>query len=341
MDRVYDHFEKGKRIAPIHIDFGATSACNSDCIYCFARHQKKNGEVLRGDLFIKFLREAPLVGVKSVAVIGDGEPTLNPALYDAVKAGNANGLDISVGTNGIALTPTKTEILLANCVWVRINLSAGTKEGYRFVHGHDNWDRVSNNIREAVKIKKRMGYKCTIGLQMVLVPQCLDEVIPEAEFAIDAGVDYLVIKQYSDPECKDMVQVDRAWYNDENVKSVLKKAESMSTNDTQIIVKWGLMQIHADKPYKHCVDLPLMIEGSGTGKLYPCGFHFRNEKYCMGDLYKNSIGEIINSDRYWEVIRFCREEMIVGKDCKGSCRHEITNRFLWDYLQPVVHKNFI
>lgn len=341
MDRVYDHFERGKRVPPIHIDLGVTAACNSDCVYCYAKFQQHKGEVLNKDVFLGFMAEAPKVGIKSVALIGDGEPTLNPALYEAVVIGKRNGLDISVGTNGIALTPEKIDVLLANCVWIRFNLSAGTRDGYKFVHGFDNWERVSNNIREAVRIKKEKGYTCTIGLQMVLVPQCVNEVIPEAKFAIDSGVDYLVIKQYSDPGCTKMAQVERQWYETEQTKALLKQAELMSTDKTDIIIKWGLMSFHNNKPYKHCVDLPLLIEGSGTGKIYPCGYHFRNPKYEMGDLNHQSIGEIINSDRYWEIIGHMREEHIVGRDCRGACRHDRTCEFISNYLNKPKHINFI
>lgn len=341
MERVYKHYRDGERIPPIHMDIGATSKCNSACIYCYARWQRHKGEVLKPEIFIKLMREAPRAGIKSIAIIGDGEPTLNPALYEAVKEGKANGLDISVGTNGIALDSNKIDTLLANCVWVRFNLSAGTKEGYNFVHGQDSWDRVSTNIREATNIKRVKGYKCTIGLQMVLVPQCIDQVIPEAEFALDSGVDYMVVKQYSDPVCDKMVQVDRDWYKDRKVKSVLKKAEKMSTEKTQVIIKWGLMQVHANKPYKRCVDLPLLIESSGTGKVYPCGYHFRNKRYEMGDLNKQSIGEIITSEKYWDLIKYMREEFEVGKGCFGSCRHDMTNSFIWDFINFPEHINFI
>jgi radical SAM protein with 4Fe4S-binding SPASM domain len=101
------------------------------------------------------------------------------------------------------------------------------------------------------------------------------------------------------------------------------------------------MQWHNDKPYKHCYDIPLLIEISGSGKVYPCGYHFRNPKFEMGDLLKQDLEEIINSEKYWEVIRYCKEDMVVGKECVGCCRHDRTNEFLNGYLHPPEHLNFI
>jgi len=341
MDRVHEHYRDGKRIAPIHMDMGITSICNSDCIYCYAKHQRHEGEILNRDVLLRFMVDAPQLGFKSVAIIGDGEPTMNPALYDAVEIGKKNGLDISIGTNGIILGARGLDSLLQNCVWIRFNLSAASTNSYKFVHGRNNWEMVSHNIRLASQIKRRHGYKCTIGLQMVLVPQCLGDVIPEAEFAIDSGVDYLVIKQYSDPICDKMVQVDRDWYNSTETHTILRRAEDMSTEQTKIIVKWGLMGFHDNKPYKKCVDLPLLIESSGTGKIYPCGYHFRDERYCMGDLNTQSIKEIIESERYWGIIKSMREDFIVGQGCHGACRHDRTNEFISQYLDKPDHINFI
>jgi MoaA/NifB/PqqE/SkfB family radical SAM enzyme len=341
MDTIHKHFRDGQRIPPIYIDLGITSVCNSDCIYCYAIHQKKLGEVLPRDVYLKIMADAPKLGVKSLSITGDGEPTMNKHLYEGLIVGKNAGLDLSVCTNGVSLNSDRIDILLATNVWLRFNLSAGTREGYLRVHRKDNWEAVKKNIQDAVRIKRERGYKCTIGLQMVLVPQCYEEILPEAKFAVDTGVDYLVIKQYSDTGCSDMVQVDRDWYKNSTLNFTLKQAEAMSNEVTQIIPKWDLMVWGKDKPYMHCWDIPLLIEISGSGKVYPCGYHFRRPEYEMGDLLKQDLGEIINSEKYWEVVRFCREGLVIGKDCVGNCRHDKTNQFLENYMTPPEHLNFI
>ncbi|HNX03759.1 MAG TPA: radical SAM protein, partial [Candidatus Cloacimonas sp.] len=307
---------------------------------CFARHQKKLGEIFPRDAFIRFMADAPRLGVKSVAIIGDGEPLLNPALCEGVMVGKKNGLDISIGSNGIALTPEKASILLSRCVWFRFNLSAASKEAYQKIHGVDKWEVVKKNIEDAVRVKRLNDYDCTIGLQMVLVPDCLDQVIPEAKFAIDTGVDYFVIKQFSDPVCEEMTQFDMSFYDKDKVNSILKEAESMSTKETQIIPKWNIIHSKGSMQGK-CVDLPLLIEGSGTGKFYPCGYHFRNPKYELGDLTKQTFQEMVESFQYWKVIKEVRDNLVVGADCKGACRHLQTNAFLNNYLNKPEHINFI
>ena len=35
MDRIIDHFDKNKRVAPVHIDMGIAKFCNVNCIFCY------------------------------------------------------------------------------------------------------------------------------------------------------------------------------------------------------------------------------------------------------------------------------------------------------------------
>ena len=157
-------------------------------------------------------------------------------------------------------------------------------EGYEKIHGVNAWDRVKANIESCVKLKELHGYKCTIGLQMVLVPQCADQIISEAQFAIESGVDYMVVKQFSDPGDDRMVQFELDWYDNPSIQEELKKAEAMSTDRTKIVPKWQTIKRKGKREYDHCVDCALLFQVSGNSKCYPCGHLFNREEYCYGDL---------------------------------------------------------
>jgi MoaA/NifB/PqqE/SkfB family radical SAM enzyme len=339
MDRVHKHYRDGKRIAPLHIDIGATKLCNAKCVYCYGLFQQMTNDIIPRNVLISLFRDAPRLGIKSLTLTGDGEPTLNPAVYDAIDVGKKRGLDIGFATNGIALDDTKIIKLLNACTWLRFNLSAVSKGSYKSIHGVDQWERVQANILTAVKWKELLDYKCTIGLQMVLIPECLDQVLAEAKWAVEAGVDYFVIKQFSDPGCDTMSRFNLNWYD--GVEDILNKAEALSTEKTKIIAKHGMIKSKGVRPYDHCVDCPLIFQISGNSKCYPCGYLFNKEEYCYGDLKKQSLKQILKSERYWEVIRRMRYEFDVHKDCTGCCRHDFTNKFVWDYLNPPDHINFI
>ena len=341
MNRIHDHYKDGKRIYPLHIDVGATKLCNARCIYCYGLFQKMSNDIIPGAVLVQLFHDAPLLGVKSLVVTGDGEPTLNPALYDACDEGKRMGLDIGIATNGIALNEKKIKRLLTSSTWLRFNLSAVDEVGYKSIHGVPKWKCVEANIKMAVRLKEELGSNCTLGLQMVLVPQCLEQVVPEAKWAVENKLDYFVIKQFSDPGCNEMKPFNLEWYDNKNVLWKLKMAEKQSNARTKVIAKWGMIHSKGIRPYDHCTDCALLFQISGSSKCYPCGYLFGDDRYCYGDLKKQTLKEILDSDRYWEVIDYMRYKFDVHKDCKGCCRHDFTNAFMQNYLNPPDHLNFI
>jgi sulfatase maturation enzyme AslB (radical SAM superfamily) len=336
-------WQSGKRIAPILIDIGATKTCNCQCRYCYRFFQKATNEVISGDVLIKLCKDAPLLGIKALTFTGDGEPTLNPAIYEAVTGGKNNGLDIGFATNGIAINDVQNEILMRNLVWCRYNISAATPESYKYVHGVKNnniFDKVLYNIRKSVEIKNKYNLPVTVGLQMVLIPECINDVVPLSKIAVDYGVDYFVIKQFSDPGCVIPARYDQSKTDSDEWTNILKTAEAMSNDKTQIVVKWPHLKRKGIRPYDRCLDCPFIFQISGNSRCYPCGFLFNNEEYCYGDLKTQSLEEIITSERYWNIIEKMKN-FDVHTQCTGACRHDETNAFIWNLLHPPEHINFI
>jgi len=345
MERVREHYDEGKRISPLLINIGATKKCNANCVYCYGNFQGKDQKSsIEREPLLDLFASAPKLGVKALEIIGDGEPTLNPHIYDAMDIGKKNGLDIAFSTNGILLdNDEKRENVLRNNKWMRFNLSAGTKEGYKKIHRVDQFEKVTSNIEAMVRLKKEKGYECDIGLQAVYVPGMMDkDMVDESKLAVKLGVDYLVIKQCSLPEDGTVsdVSFDVRDYDKPEVRKVLKTCEAMSTDETDIVIKWNFMDIGKKRPYDHCVDAPLIFQVSGNGKCYPCGYLFGNEEYEYGDLNEQSLEKILKSEKYWDVIDKMKT-FDVHNDCEGCCRHDKINEFIWNYLNKPKGVNFI
>jgi len=320
-------FLDGKKIRPLHIDMGIHKACNMRCIYCYGIKQKPSRDYIPKDRLLWLAEDAADEGVKSIAVIGDGEPTLNDGLYDFVQYGTDCGLDMSVATNGLLLDEEKLKILTANLKWLRFNVS-GVGEGYDKVHTTVN---KFPKFEEVIKLAVKYRNKCTIGLQMVLIPQSFDQVIPLAKKALEWGVDYLVIKQFSDGGVDMPIHFDIDSYT--NVKPILEYAEGLSNESTKIIVKWSAMAdsrsitVHNKWGFDRCIDLPLIFQISGNGNCYPSGYMFGDNRYCYGNINRTRLKDIFAGKRYWHVIRKVANTPL-KKLCTGQCRHCETLKFM-------------
>jgi MoaA/NifB/PqqE/SkfB family radical SAM enzyme len=291
-------FMDGERISPVTIDMGIHKGCNMRCVFCYGTYQKPSNDYIGTLKLLQLAKDAGEAGIKGIAIIGDGEPTLNRGLYQFVKALTANGVESAVATNGLLLNKRTTEILTDNCTWLRFNISA-TGDKYSKIHKGvpaGSYERIKRTIAHAVKKKEA----CTIGLQMVLIPECFDQVIPLAELGVDLGVDYVQIKQFSDAGTGMPMHFDMAKYD--KIEDILRRAEGMSNDVTQIIVKWHALEESKKITMEHkwsfdnCVDLPFLFQISGNGKCYPCGYMFNKEDFCYGDLQKQRLSEILYSD---------------------------------------------
>ena len=350
MDRVIEHFDKGERIAPVHIDAGIAKFCNVSCVFCYGDYQEKqNGVYIKKEPLFQMMKDAGEIGVRSVAIIGDGEPTCNPHFYKSLYVGKEAGLSLSTSTNGVLLnTKERRKAILENCEWMRFCLSAGTREGYNLIHRRDKFDNVKKNIEAIVNEKERGNYKIDIGLQSVFVPTLMgQEMVEEAKLAVNAGVDYFVIKQCSLPDegQTGMMQFDLSDYDKPEVINGLKEAESYSNDRTDIIVKWGTMDLKGQRPYNGCPSIPLISDISGNGDWFPCGHMFGTkkqfEKYKFGNLHETTLKEMVRSNKYWDIIKDMRYNFDVHKDCKGACRQDAVNKFVYDYLDKPKGINFL
>lgn len=348
LDRVAA-WQRGERFAPVHVDMGLTKFCNTACVYCYGVVQNMNrGVMIQKDALLRYIEDCGKLGVKSIGFIGDGEPTLNPAVYDAAVLAKKVGVDTAMATNGLLLEMDRAHDLLASMSWIRFNLSAGTAEGFHKVHQSKakNFELLIEKIRTLVQIKRENNYQCTIGLQMVLVPECYDQILDEARVGKELGVDYFVIKHCSDSEYKE-IGIDYGDYL--NMEEVIKEAESYSDDNYVVQAKWdkikaaGETALYKDgyRKYDVCYGTPFVLQISGNGKVYPCGPFFNKERFYIGDIHEQSFYDIVMSDRYWAVHEDISKSVDVHKDCAIGCRQDYVNKFLWDLKNPPEHINFV
>ncbi|MDP8266377.1 MAG: radical SAM protein [Candidatus Aceula meridiana] len=348
LDRVLD-WQRNKRIAPIHIDMGLTKFCNMGCVYCMGVAQGMvKGALIKRDALMRFIDDCGRLKVRSIAFIGDGEPTLNPAMYDAVVRAKKRNIDVGIATNGLLLRMDRAHDLLKNATFIRFNLSAGDKKGFARIHqvSEKSFDVLIDKIRNFAKIKKENNYKCTLGIQMILLPENFDQVLKLAKLGVKLGVDYFQIKQCSDTEYGE-IGVDHAAYK--KAQGILKKAEKYSNDSYLVRVKWSKININEEtqlykngfRKYDICYGTPFLGQVSGNGKVYPCGPFFGKERFCMGDIHKKSYYGIVQSAKYWKVHKDIAENIDVHCDCTVGCRQDYINKFLWDIKNPPEHINFI
>lgn len=291
-----------------------------------------------------FLKDCASLGVQGVSLVSDGESSISPAYAFTITYGHALGLSMASGTNAYLLKDELLEEVFPKLTYLRVNISAGEKDRYNEIMGTqgDMYDQVIANIRAMVKMKKEGKSDCTVGLQMVFMPEFEDQLIPLARLAVELEADYLVIKHCSDDE-RGTLGVKYGDY--ERTYPTLRKAESLSTDRTLIKVKWSKIkeccEQGAIRSYQNCYGPPFLLQVSGTGLIAPCGMLF-NDRYQwahMGNITEQSFKAIWQSQRYWDIINhLANRKNIPGMPpfnaqsmCGTLCLQHSVNKYLDNY----------
>jgi MoaA/NifB/PqqE/SkfB family radical SAM enzyme len=328
-DRV-DAWLRGERIAPITIDMALTRACNFACKYCYAMLQENDRQVITQKVMDDFLEDAAEIGVRGISLVSDGESTISPVFVHSVRRGSELGMSMAVGTNGFVLTRDKLEQVLPHLTYLRVNISAGERARYAEIMGvKEHWyDRVCQNIRDMVEIKRQNNLSVTIGLQMVLMPEFKDQILPLARLGKELRPDYLIIKHCSDNEDGDLGVNYKAY---SALHDLLHEAEAMSDDTYKVVVKWSKIEADGKRRYQRCYGPPFQIQLSGSGLVAPCGmlFNERYKKFHIGNICETRFKDIWASDRYWEVMNYLASpDFNAQKMCGSLCLQHKVNETL-------------
>jgi len=302
-------WENGEQIAPVSVDMALTRACGAMCSFCYAMVQEPQE---RASIKIKealnLLDDFAEIGVKGVSLISDGESTLSKAYVPFIQHAAKVGIDVGNATNGWEWEPDKIDQVLPFLTWVRFTVAAGNPESYAKIMFKNSehtpvFDRAMAHIKYAVDLKKKLNLKVTLGIQMVLLPEFKDEIIPFAKLATDLGVDYGVIKHCSDDEFGSL-GVDYSKY--EEMYSLLSEAESLSNDRTKIIVKWSKIKDKGLPSYNRFYGPQFLLQISGSGLVAPSGMFFnaRYSKLHIGNFVDERFINIFKSDRYLKIMDY-------------------------------------
>ncbi len=321
-DRV-EAWEAGEKIAPISVDMALTRACGAMCSFCYAMVQEPQERAsIKTKEALNLLDDFAEIGVKSVSLISDGESTLSKAYVPFIQHSADVGVDVGNATNGWEWDPDKIDEVLPYLTWVRFTVAAGTPESYARImfkseEHTEVFDRAVRNIKYAVDLKEKLGLKVTLGIQMVLMPEFKDEILPFAKLATDLGVDYGVIKHCSDDEFSTL-GVDYSKYED--MYALLSAAENLSNAKTKVIVKWDKIKNKGKPSYNRFYGPQFLLQISGSGLVAPSGMFFnaRYSKLHIGNFAEERFKSIFESDRYRKIMNYLASENFDAQTMMGT-----------------------
>lgn len=192
-------------IAPVSINLDLTTACNYRCAHCIdwdilnTRHRLEEKD-LRASLALMAER-----GLRSVILIGGGEPTLYPGFVDFVGFLKGLGLSVAVVSNG-----SRGDRLLEAAEhmderdWIRLSLDSGSNDLFVAMHrpnGSTDLDEICSWMPriKAANPRPRLGFSFIIvwsgaSREEESLHENIHEIVLAAGRAKEYAFDYISFK---------------------------------------------------------------------------------------------------------------------------------------------------
>ena len=332
---------EGEYSYPINVEIGLSGACNHRCVFCAFEYLEYKPVYLETGNLLRNLSEMQRRGLKSVLYAGFGEPMLHKDAAEIIHISKTYGIDCALSTNGVGFMPSKQDKCLGDLSWIRFSVASPTNDTYSRIHQcrKGDFDKVVENIKYAVWLRNKMGYKTTLGIQMLMLPSNIAEIPLMAKLGKEIGVDYVSIKPFN--QGHKVVKE-----NEVDKKAILelyKEALSYETYEFHVFIRKNLMKQHElQKPkYDKCRMLDFFCMISADGSVIPCTVFPGDEDYVYGNINENSFNEIWSSKKCKEVKHRINYEVFEQYCRSEDCKMRMQNEFLYKLMNPHPHVNFV
>ncbi len=157
--------------------------CNLKCTMCGRQVLPPEHSLLSSRFMMKPFEAKTIVdnlgGLRSVLLLGSGEPLLNKDIVEIARifrCGIGSDGEINIGTNGTLLTAKMAESLLdADLSGLGVSIDGATAETYEAIRIGANFDAVIDNIRHFLILMKAREKQTHIWANYVVQPKNIHE----------------------------------------------------------------------------------------------------------------------------------------------------------------------
>ncbi|MEW5761021.1 MAG: radical SAM protein [Candidatus Thermoplasmatota archaeon] len=141
---------------PFKIEVEHTTVCDKKCIICEHTYWDEKSETITIEQFKKIIDQFP--GLKWMNITGEGSGFLNKDFLKMIEYARAKKISVNFVDEFDFIDEGKTKKLIelgVNCIWC--SMDGATKETYEKIKVGCNFDRVLENIKTLIRLKKEIG----------------------------------------------------------------------------------------------------------------------------------------------------------------------------------------
>jgi hypothetical protein len=352
---------------PVSINLDLTTACNYRCPHCVDFDILNTGSRFQPQTLKNSLDLMHEKGLKSVILIGGGEPTVAPEFEDIVRFLKERDVSVAVVTNGSGMKRIgNVGELFEKRDWVRLSLDSGTDATFQAMHRPLKPIRLEQICRDT-QIVKKAHPNVIIGFSYIvtwagaytnnqpIVPN-MNEMVLATRLARDHGFDFISFKPFLDRSEGNNAEIvgfvgtreeyeETMWVIQENIVG----AKTLETDSFRVVEgnNLGTLGSGTDLDYRrqpvncHMTFFRQILSPLGV---FNCPV-YRSKK--LED--QHPIGGIGRGDSYSSPERLRQTRILTAKHIRGfdaslqcrdvTCSYNPTNWFIEDLIE-MTRKDF-
>jgi len=335
-DKIFNHLDRlcawknDEVVYPVTVELHLSNVCNNKCFYCCADGVKDSKVMTKAETK-KAIEYVKSIDAKAIIFSGGGEPSVSPFFEDALYY--AEGLDIGVISNGVALDSQKQDTILKTCKWLRISFDADNEELYTKIRGTHSFNIVKSHISEILERKETSKSNCTIGLQIVVNKYNFSRVREIAYWMSKTfpTIDYIQVRPVEMKINEDGYSLNELQEIEPQLK-LLRKMSKVIVSDKRDLF-FGKKEFGFTKC--HCAEFIGAIDAYGD--YYLCCHTIKYPRYKYLNVFSddNLIAKRI------DVLNKLPNRGLDPRICFLGCRGSNINRRLEGLIKETEHGNFL
>ena len=157
---------------PKYFEIETIRACNAKCEMCPVWKYPKDYGKMEKRLFEKISTEMSKYSswINSVCLSRNGEPLLDKSLSEKIKTLKDYGIkDVTFSTNASLLDKDKSiELIESGLDDIRFSIDGATKETFESIRNGLNFEKVTENCLQFIKLRNERGVSPSIRIRMTL-----------------------------------------------------------------------------------------------------------------------------------------------------------------------------
>jgi radical SAM protein with 4Fe4S-binding SPASM domain len=297
----------GKIPSPVRVVLEPTNLCNQNCVFCFYSNFRTDNQIyLSREKLFELAEDFKKLGVRSVSLVGGGEPMIHPAIYDLIHWFHGNNILISITTNGSSFKDSEIDTIVRASTYIRVSLNAASEQTHNLINAPktSQFNRIVNNIEKLRKHRDKIGANMRIGIKNAIFDKNIHELEDMVALGERLKVDYIMFAAVVGESPSSRQLLDDA----------TEKIEKLNEESPVL-----LFHSFYKKPQKtpKCISNPLIGTVSANGDMYLCGFMDHSDgNYRIGNINETRFIDLWGSKRHYEVYQSQDPEYCARYTCK-------------------------